>query len=268
MLQNLSLYQLWVLIFAETQDVRECTNFFSLENIHSMFLIWPSFFAVFVRLFLIKYPEYLIKEGTNMLEFCYVCFSLLLSFWLSSLWFFSDKEFPANMFVVVFCHGHKVKEFTKPIASKGRLMSIAFLTFFTVTYFITYIRAVRLSRTVFRGSINRVGLRFKRNMVDYRESLFFFIYLITSRIGREVVLLLLYIYRVQLEQYMMEIFVIFYFIKELWYTVFLVLLYISCTQKCQELFTQQNKDSDFGIISLLSIVPYCFPNQRNTMYIK
>ncbi|XP_023348548.1 uncharacterized protein LOC111717277 [Eurytemora carolleeae] len=178
-----------------------------------MFMIMPVYFSVFVRIFLVKYPYHLMKEGTDLLKFLYLCLSILFSVWVTLLWFL-DKKFPDKFFIIVFCQGHGTNEFKVPTASKGRLLSIAYITFFLTTFLITIYRTQALARIEFRGSLRRVGLRFRRNIMNFRQCAWLMAFIITARIGREVVIFLLYKYRTALEGYMMEIFLIYYFIKD------------------------------------------------------
>jgi len=86
-IQNLALYEVFRMLIqdkGETQDFRGCMNFVGLDFVYGMFLMYPAFLSLFVRLFLIKYPELLMVEGTGLLKFLFIFCSLLFSTWLSS----------------------------------------------------------------------------------------------------------------------------------------------------------------------------------------
>ena len=86
-IQNLALYEVFRMLIqdkGETQDFRGCMNFVGLDFVYGIFLMYPAFLSLFVRPFLIKYPELLMVEGTGLLKFLFIFCSLLFSTWLSS----------------------------------------------------------------------------------------------------------------------------------------------------------------------------------------
>ncbi|XP_023331814.1 uncharacterized protein LOC111703949 isoform X2 [Eurytemora carolleeae] len=213
LVQNLAFYQLFRILISETDDFRNCTNFFSLENTYGSFLVVPIYFSLFIRLFFLKYPEQLIVEGTDLLKFCYVVFSFIFCFWLSSMWFV-DAEYPQGFFVNLLCT-KKMENYENPAFTRGRQGTVAFLSLLLTGVIITHYRVTKVANRAMRGSIKKVGIRYKRNILSYRQSVGYVINLFALRVVRECVLMYLYLYKDKVGEYGMEIFLVHYFIKAL-----------------------------------------------------
>ena len=272
-IQNLVLYEVFRMLIqdkGETQDFRGCMNFMSLEFVYGIFLMYPAFFSLFVRLFLIKYPESLIVEGTGLLKFLFIFCSLLFSTWLSSFYFL-NKEYPTNYFQIDLCVGGHIGNKEIPAFFAARLKVIAFASFFLIGIMSTHYRVHILQTEVFKGSLKKVGLRYGRNILSFRQSVIFVYILLLIRVGRELVLLFLYVNRIEWNKDAMEVFLVFYFIKEAIVSGYLVSIYISSKSGRKgyfELYSERNIDNEFGIMEALSAVQYCFPKQSSTMYTK
>ena len=272
-IQNLALYEVFRMLIqdkGETQDFRGCMNFMGLECVYGIFLMYPVFFSLFVRLFLIKYPESLMVEGTGLLKFLFIFCSLLFSTWLSSF-FFLGKEYPTNYFQINLCVGGHIGNKDIPAYFTGILKRIAFVSFFLVGIMSTHYRVHVLQTEAFKGSLRKVGLRYGRNILSFRQSVIFVYIMLLLRVARELVLLFLYKYRIEWNKDAMEVFLVYYFIKEVILSGYLVIIYISSKTGRKgyfELYSERNIDNEFGILEALSAVQYCFPKQSSTMYTK
>ena len=254
----------------ETQDFRGCMNFMGLECVYGIFLMYPVFFSLFVRLFLIKYPESLMVEGTGLLKFLFVFCSLLFSTWFSSL-FFLGKGYPTNYFQIDLCVGGNIGNKEIPAYFAGILIRIAFASFFLVGIMSTHYRVQVLQTEAFKGSLRKVGLRYGRNILSFRQSVFLVYIMLLLRLGRELVLLFLYENRIEWNKDAMEVFLVYYFIKEAVLSGYLVTIYISSKTGRKgyfELYSERNIDNEFGILEALSALQYCLPKQSSTMYTK
>ena len=272
-IQNLALYEVFLMLIndkGETQDFRGCMNFIGLEFVYGIFLMYPAFFSLFVRLFLIKYSESLMVEGTGLLKFLFLFCSLLFSTWLSSF-FFLDKGYPTNYFQIDLCVGGDTVNKEIPAYFAGRLKVIAFISFFLVGIISTHYRVHGLQKEAFKGSLRKVGIRYGRNILSFRQSVIFVYVLCLIRVGRELVLLFLYVNRIEWNKDAMEVFLVFYFIKEAVLSGYLASIYFSTKTGRKgyfELYSERNIDNEFGILEALSAVQYCFPKQSSTMYTK
>ena len=272
-IQNLALYEVFRMLIqdkGETQDFRGCMNFMGLECVYGIFLMYPVFLSLFVRLFLIKYPESLMVEGTGLLKFLFIFCSLLFSTWLSSL-FFLEKGYPTNYFQINLCVGRHIGNKEIPAYFTGILKRIAFVSFFLVGIMSTHYRVHVLQTEAFKGSLRKVGLRYGRNILSFRQSVIFVYIMLLLRVARELVLLFLYKYRIEWNKDAMEVFLVYYFIKEVILSGYLVIIYISSKTGRKgyfELYSERNIDNEFGILEALSAVQYCFPKQSSTMYTK
>ena len=272
-IQNLALYEVFRMLIqnkGETQDFRGCMNFMGLECVYGIFLMYPVFLSLFVRLFLIKYPESLMVEGTGLLKFLFIFCSLLFSTWLSSF-FFLGKEYPTNYFQINLCVGGHIGNKDIPAYFTGILKRIAFVSFFLVGIISTHYRVHVLQTEAFKGSLRKVGLRYGRNILSFRQSVIFVYIMLLLRVARELVLLFLYKYRIEWNKDAMEVFLVYYFIKEVILSGYLVIIYISSKTGRKgyfELYSERNIDNEFGILEALSAVQYCFPKQSSTMYTK
>ena len=272
-IQNLALYEVFRMLIqdkGETQDFRGCMNFMGLECVYGIFLMYPVFFSLFVRLFLIKYPESLMVEGTVLLKFLFIFCSLLFSTWLSSF-FFLGKEYPTNYFQINLCVGRHIGNKDIPAYFTGILKRIAFVSFFLVGIISTHYRVHVLQTEAFKGSLRKVGLRYGRNIFSFRQSVIFVYIMLLLRVARELVLLFLYKYRIEWNKDAMEVFLVYYFIKEVILSGYLVIIYISSKTGRKgyfELYSERNIDNEFGILEALSALQYCFPKQSSTMYTK
>ena len=272
-IQNLALYEVFRMLIqnkGETQDFRGCMNFMGLECVYGIFLMYPVFLSLFVRLFLIKYPESLMVEGTGLLKFLFIFCSLLFSTWLSSLYFLG-KEYPTNYFQINLCVGRHIGNKEIPAYFTGILKRIAFVSFFLVGIMSTHYRVHVLQTEAFKGSLRKVGLRYGRNILSFRQSVIFVYIMLLLRVARELVLLFLYKYRIEWNKDAMEVFLVYYFIKEVILSGYLVIIYISSKTGRKgyfELYSERNIDNEFGILEALSAVQYCFPKQSSTMYTK
>ena len=272
-IQNLALYEVFRMLIqnkGETQDFRGCMNFMGLECVYGIFLMYPVFFSLFVRLFLIKYPESLMVEGTGLLKFLFIFCSLLFSTWLSSF-FFLGKEYPTNYFQINLCVGRHIGNKDIPAYFTGILKRIAFVSFFLVGIISTHYRVHVLQTEAFKGSLRKVGLRYGRNIFSFRQSVIFAYIMLLLRVARELVLLFLYKNRIEWNKDAMEVFLVYYFIKEAILSGYLVTIYISSKTGRKgyfEMYSERNIDNEFGILEALSAVQYCFPKQSSTMYTK
>ena len=272
-IQNLALYEVFGMLIrdkGETQDFRGCMNFMGLECVYGIFLMYPVFLSLFVRLFLIKYPESLMVEGTGLLKFLFIFCSLLFSTWLSSF-FFLGKEYPTNYFQIDLCVGGHIGNKDIPAYFTGIRKRIAFVSFFLVGIISTHYRIQVLQTEAFKGSLRKVGLRYGRNIFSFRQSVIFAYIMLLLRVGRELVLLFLYKNRIEWNKDAMEVFLVYYFIKEAILSGYLVIIYISSKTGRKgyfELYSERNIDNEFGIMEALSAVQYCFPKQSSTMYTK
>ena len=272
-IQNLALYEVFRMLIqnkGETQDFRGCMNFMGLECVYGIFLMYPVFLSLFVRLFLIKYPESLMVEGTGLLKFLFIFCSLLFSTWLSSL-FFLGKGYPTNYFQIDLCVGGHIGNKEIPAYFTGILKRIAFVSFFLVGIMSTHYRVHVLQTEAFKGSLRKVGLRYGRNILSFRQSVIFVYIMLLLRVARELVLLFLYKYRIEWNKDAMEVFLVYYFIKEVILSGYLVIIYISSKTGRKgyfELYSERNIDNEFGILEALSALQYCFPKQSSTMYTK
>ena len=254
----------------ETQDFRGCMNFMGLECVYGIFLMYPVFFSLFVRLFLIKYPESLMVEGTGLLKFLFVFCSLLFSTWFSSL-FFLGKGYPTNYFQIDLCVGGHIGNKEIPAYFAGILIRIAFASFFLVGIMSTHYRVQVLQTEAFKGSLRKVGLRYGRNILSFRQSVILVYIMLLLRLGNELVLLFLYKNRIEWNKDAMEVFLVYYFIKEAVLSGYLVTIYISSKTGRKgyfELYSERNIDNEFGILEALSALQYCLPKQSSTMYTK
>ena len=271
LIQNLALYEVFRMLIqdkGERQDFRGCMNFMGLECVYGIYLMYPVFLSLFVRLFLIKYPESLMVEGTGLLKFLFIFCSLLFSTWLSSL-FFLGKGYPTNYFQIDLCVGGTIGNKEIPAYSAGRLKIIAFASFFLVGIMSTHYRVHVLQTEVCKGSLRKVGLRYGRNILSFKQSVIFVYILLLIRVGRELVLLFLYVNRIEWNKDAMEVFLVFFFIKDAILSGYLVIIYISSRTGRKgyfELYSERNIDNEFGIMEALSAVQYCFPKPSSTMY--
>ena len=156
-----------------------------------------------------------------------------------------------------------------PAYSAGRLKIIAFASFFLVGIMSTHYQVHVLQTEVFKGSLRKVGLRYGRNILSFKQSVIFVYILLLIRVGRELVLLFLYVNRIEWNKDAMEVFLVFFFIKDAILSGYLVIIYISSRTGRKgyfELYSERNIDNEFGIMEALSAVQYCFPKPSSTMY--
>ncbi|XP_023344445.1 uncharacterized protein LOC111713737 [Eurytemora carolleeae] len=193
--------------------------------------------------------------------------SLVFTVMLMISWFFA-RNTDHTQFLVSICKRQHQNGVDPGRFFKRRLKNAIFVSFFFFGIFSTHYRIKKLVRKNFRGSLKKVGLRYQRNIVTYRQCYTFTIHLLVSRLVREGMELLLYNNQDLTSTWGMQIFFCFYIIKEVAVTIRFIEFYLTSHKYYLDIQTQENVDEGRDILSLLGMIHHLFPKPNQTMYLR
>ncbi|XP_023346250.1 uncharacterized protein LOC111715199 isoform X2 [Eurytemora carolleeae] len=206
-------------------------------------------------------------EGTSILKFCYIAFCSWMVF-LGIVNWMNSPAYPENFFLIILCSGESVLNIKHKQFKKARLLYITFLGLSLIFMGLVHYRITKFLRLKVQGSIKRVGMRYRRTIVNYRQCLRKALQCIFFRLFGEVLIHVLYNNPEIALESGNKIIISFYLIKEVLMSADLVYNLIICRREFKVLWSQRNISEKIKVVSVLAALQQSLPHPTSTPFIR
>ncbi|XP_023329431.1 uncharacterized protein LOC111702095 [Eurytemora carolleeae] len=180
----------------------------------------------------------------------------------------NSPAYPENFVLIMICTGKSVQSISQKQFKKARLLYLTFLGLSLIFMSLVHLRITKFVREEVQGSIKRVGLRYRRSVVNYRQCLRKALQFVFFRLVGEVLILVLYNNPDFAQDSGNKIIFYFYLIKEVLISADLVYNLIICRREYQVLWSERNITEKIEVLSVLSSLQGVLPHPTLTPFIR